>query len=101
MTFQTSTKAPATNKGDRKQPTHVGVPARTVDLVHAAELLQISSETLLGWERTFGYPQPVGTGHTYELQDLLALKAALGGAHSVAAAIRTAQISSTSVRASR
>ena len=94
---QSHAKTPSADQSDQNQAIHAVVSAGIVDLAHAAELLQVSPETLLGWEQTFGYPQPVGTEHTYRLQDLLALKAALASTHSLAAAIRAAQSSSTNV----
>ena len=60
----------------------------------AAELLDVSPNTLRSWERRFGYPRPRRTegGHRqYDLSDLEALRRALLETHNISSAIEIAR----------
>src|SRR5918999_6341381 len=60
----------------------------------AAELLGVSPNTLLSWERRFGYPQPRRTagGHRqYALVEREALRRALLETHNISSAIEVAR----------
>lgn len=71
---------------------------RTVKIGEAAALLDVSPQTLRGWERRFGYPTPhrsPGGHRLYIYRDVAVLRTALQQGLSIASAVRRARAATT------
>lgn len=71
---------------------------RTVKIGEAAALLDVSPQTLRGWERRFGYPMPhrsPGGHRLYMYGDVAVLRTALQQGLSISSAVRRARAATT------
>ncbi len=66
-------------------------PLRTLDLEQAARVLDVSPETLLTWERRFGFPSSTPAEPRYSQSEVLALRDSLDDGASIASAVAMAR----------
>jgi hypothetical protein len=64
---------------------------RSLDLDHAAALLDVTPETLLAWEARYGFPLSSPSELRYNESDVLALRDGISGGASIAAAVARAR----------
>lgn len=79
------------NETRRSRSPSPGTPLRTLDLDHAAALLDVRPEMLLAWEVRYGFPSSSRSESRYNESEVLALRESLGHSPSIPSAVSEAR----------